>query len=157
MPTKNATIERYISQKTRDALPESDFAWPEERKFPIDSQEHLDAAAKLLGHAPEDKQASIKARMETIAARKGLKLPDSWQNDKEGQEERMTGSDTTTTEQPESISFYAPFVRVSGTDGTIDKREVLGKATRGTVIDTYKRSEERRVGKECRSRWSPYH
>ena len=21
----------------------------------------------------------------------------------------------------------------------------------------YKRSEERRVGKECRSRWSPYH
>src|SRR5260370_22233597 len=22
---------------------------------------------------------------------------------------------------------------------------------------TYKRSEERRVGKECRSRWSPYH
>src|SRR2546421_1797719 len=24
-------------------------------------------------------------------------------------------------------------------------------------IDTGKRSEERRVGKECRSRWSPYH
>ena len=22
---------------------------------------------------------------------------------------------------------------------------------------TFKRSEERRVGKECRSRWSPYH
>src|ERR1041384_2568132 len=29
----------------------------------------------------------------------------------------------------------------------------------GTFIDTHKsyRSEERRVGKECRSRWSPYH
>ena len=26
-----------------------------------------------------------------------------------------------------------------------------------TPADTYKRSEERRVGKECRSRWSPYH
>src|SRR5258708_35173552 len=25
------------------------------------------------------------------------------------------------------------------------------------VNDTLKRSEERRVGKECRSRWSPYH
>ncbi len=24
-------------------------------------------------------------------------------------------------------------------------------------IDSYMRSEERRVGKECRSRWSPYH
>ena len=23
--------------------------------------------------------------------------------------------------------------------------------------DIYERSEERRVGKECRSRWSPYH
>ena len=27
----------------------------------------------------------------------------------------------------------------------------------GTVSNTLKRSEERRVGKECRSRWSPYH
>ena len=26
-----------------------------------------------------------------------------------------------------------------------------------TILNTVKRSEERRVGKECRSRWSPYH
>ena len=26
-----------------------------------------------------------------------------------------------------------------------------------TLADAVKRSEERRVGKECRSRWSPYH
>src|SRR5256885_15211949 len=26
-----------------------------------------------------------------------------------------------------------------------------------TVVAQYLRSEERRVGKECRSRWSPYH
>ena len=26
-----------------------------------------------------------------------------------------------------------------------------------TISRTAKRSEERRVGKECRSRWSPYH
>ena len=26
-----------------------------------------------------------------------------------------------------------------------------------TIPGTKKRSEERRVGKECRSRWSPYH
>ena len=25
------------------------------------------------------------------------------------------------------------------------------------TVDIKKRSEERRVGKECRSRWSPYH
>ena len=39
--------------------------------------------------------------------------------------------------------------------------QVSGRAGRGSkegraVIQTY-RSEERRVGKECRSRWSPYH
>src|SRR5256884_5382248 len=28
---------------------------------------------------------------------------------------------------------------------------------RKVTSDTKKRSEERRVGKECRSRWSPYH
>ena len=28
-----------------------------------------------------------------------------------------------------------------------------GSVIRGTIV----RSEERRVGKECRSRWSPYH
>ena len=29
----------------------------------------------------------------------------------------------------------------------------------GSLVNSYqsKRSEERRVGKECRSRWSPYH
>ena len=27
----------------------------------------------------------------------------------------------------------------------------------GVKIDSTTRSEERRVGKECRSRWSPYH
>src|SRR5256884_8381533 len=31
-----------------------------------------------------------------------------------------------------------------------------GRLRRG-VISAYLRSEERRVGKECRSRWSPYH
>ena len=29
--------------------------------------------------------------------------------------------------------------------------------TEGYRYDEFKRSEERRVGKECRSRWSPYH
>src|SRR5256886_17631683 len=34
---------------------------------------------------------------------------------------------------------------------------VVPVATGGYVVDTPGRSEERRVGKECRSRWSPYH
>src|SRR5258708_23521512 len=31
------------------------------------------------------------------------------------------------------------------------------KHHRGGIVDLVVRSEERRVGKECRSRWSPYH
>ena len=35
---------------------------------------------------------------------------------------------------------------------------VVGGATPSTKkAENYERSEERRVGKECRSRWSPYH
>ena len=34
----------------------------------------------------------------------------------------------------------------------------LAEAKDWTVVEVYEdRSEERRVGKECRSRWSPYH
>ena len=36
--------------------------------------------------------------------------------------------------------------------------DALGMLTGSTsVIESWNRSEERRVGKECRSRWSPYH
>src|SRR3712207_8499711 len=36
----------------------------------------------------------------------------------------------------------------------LELRPALAKAARNSAIQ---RSEERRVGKECRSRWSPYH
>ena len=39
---------------------------------------------------------------------------------------------------------------LSVNDVMIPKNEIIG-------IDLNDRSEERRVGKECRSRWSPYH
>lgn len=76
---ENKQLFSYISQKDRDSLKEADFAWPEKRKFPINSQAHVDSAAKLLGHAPKNKQASIKARIISIAKRKGYKLPESWE------------------------------------------------------------------------------
>ena len=34
---------------------------------------------------------------------------------------------------------------------------LLNSAIEGTSKKRHRRSEERRVGKECRSRWSPYH
>ena len=42
----------------------------------------------------------------------------------------------------------------------LDGKKILysGMQATGTLtLGNYLRSEERRVGKECRSRWSPYH
>ena len=36
-------------------------------------------------------------------------------------------------------------------------QEALSELQDTKLIEIEKRSEERRVGKECRSRWSPYH
>ena len=36
-------------------------------------------------------------------------------------------------------------------------REAYGLDTEAVALGELTRSEERRVGKECRSRWSPYH
>ena len=49
---------------------------------------------------------------------------------------------------------------ISGVNhGSNSAVNVLYSGTMGTAIEGsfYGRSEERRVGKECRSRWSPYH
>src|SRR3712207_7018803 len=35
--------------------------------------------------------------------------------------------------------------------------EYRGQYAYNLMDENYRRSEERRVGKECRSRWSPYH
>src|SRR2546430_4513775 len=37
------------------------------------------------------------------------------------------------------------------------RRSYIGERYGALVDALYQRSEERRVGKECRSRWSPYH
>ena len=37
------------------------------------------------------------------------------------------------------------------------ERMLLAKGWQQAGVDGHRRSEERRVGKECRSRWSPYH
>ena len=48
-----------------------------------------------------------------------------------------------------------PFIKL-GPLRASDAAEVAGCLSGGWVRRTF-RSEERRVGKECRSRWSPYH
>ena len=48
---------------------------------------------------------------------------------------------------------YLKLYLIPGTDSNTRRQNEITMAAANAI----KRSEERRVGKECRSRWSPYH
>jgi len=56
------------------------------------------------------------------------------------------------------VAFYCGFGRQPGQDGRETMRE-HHQVVQSSTLKAFSsfRSEERRVGKECRSRWSPYH
>jgi hypothetical protein len=60
--------------------------------FPITSQHNVDAAAHLIGKAADP--AAVKAKVTSIAERKGFKVPDSWDKDRQNSNglPRMTRS-----------------------------------------------------------------
>lgn len=83
-PTGNIYFDgvlAYVSMKERESMSKEDFGDPENMKYPVKDQKHLDAAFKLVGRAPKSKQASIKKRLVQIAKRKGLKLPDTYKEE----------------------------------------------------------------------------
>ena len=54
---------------------------------------------------------------------------------------------------PVASIALADYARVQG-QAEVDELRALARPLRHRTVQ---RSEERRVGKECRSRWSPYH
>ena len=67
------------------------------------------------------------------------------------------------SKNPKGIFFFFPLFEANETAPYKDEIEVASKVIREVVERPQNlpilciRSEERRVGKECRSRWSPYH
>ena len=55
------------------------------------------------------------------------------------------------------LSWIAEGLHSEGSLVSVEKNEKLLNVARMFFEDDPRRSEERRVGKECRSRWSPYH
>ena len=53
-----------------------------------------------------------------------------------------------------SALVFTMGVRIGSNDEVVGKLDSIGVYA---AVFTDDRSEERRVGKECRSRWSPYH
>src|SRR5256885_8348417 len=62
-----------------------------------------------------------------------------------GRVRRSPVSESSTPLAPASIPFYN------------NARRIIEEHNQHVAEDLRLRSEERRVGKECRSRWSPYH
>ena len=64
-------------------------------------------------------------------------------------------------QRPDSLAAAAAYFDAGGFFADLQRRVAFrtesdtGAAT--PALEAYLRSEERRVGKECRSRWSPYH
>ena len=79
---------------------------------------------------------------------------------REGRPDQVAGLEISTQELIRQLVREREFlIRRLGMEGFSRLAEYLdglpGKARQ--AADTDDRSEERRVGKECRSRWSPYH
>src|SRR2546425_8435099 len=60
---------------------------------------------------------------------------------------------------PHLVAQLVPAPHTLELDGTLKRLLAEGYAGEGLAVEVQaiQRSEERRVGKECRSRWSPYH
>ena len=52
---------------------------------------------------------------------------------------------------------YAQYVVTGGSGSPMKASQSSGDSAERLEVYLVYRSEERRVGKECRSRWSPYH
>ena len=80
------------------------------------------------------------------------------------QPEAYVPSSDTYIEKDASVNEHIEQMRLSATKALLERRDTIIVATVSAIYGLgdptqylSMRSEERRVGKECRSRWSPYH
>ena len=73
-------LETYLmemTKKERDAIPESKFGLEEERKYPLDSAEHVRSAIKLFGHCPENRKHHLAKRIMAAAKKHGVEVKET--------------------------------------------------------------------------------
>lgn len=75
LPSRHCGISYYLENSTkRSHLKNSQFGIPEDRKFPLDTREHVNSAIKLFGHAEESKKHSLAKRIKVAADRYGITI-----------------------------------------------------------------------------------
>ena len=69
----------FINETKRSELPDSEFGIPEDRKFPLDTKEHVQSAIKLFGHAEESKKKSLAKKIASKAKKYDIEIPENTQ------------------------------------------------------------------------------
>ena len=71
--------EESIHEVKRADLPDSAFGIPEDRKFPLDTEQHVKSAIHLFGHAEESKKKSLAKRISSAAKKYDIRIPETTQ------------------------------------------------------------------------------
>lgn len=69
----------FTEAESRANLADSEFGIPEDRKFPLDSEDHVRSAIKLFGHAEASKKPALARRIKKAADNFGIEIPDTCQ------------------------------------------------------------------------------
>lgn len=69
----------FIDETKRSDLPDSEFGIPEDRKFPLDTAEHVHSAIKLFGHADEADKKHLAKRIMSKAKEYNIEVPETTQ------------------------------------------------------------------------------
>lgn len=66
--------EAKLKAKQRNALPDSSFGLPEDRKYPLIDASHVKSAIKLFGHCPEGKKKQLARRIARAAKKYNITI-----------------------------------------------------------------------------------
>ena len=77
VPNDSTSILESLTKKERDSIPEKQFGLPEERKFPLDTEEHVKSAIHLFGKCEEDKKHELAKRIMDAASKFGIEVDKS--------------------------------------------------------------------------------
>ena len=56
-------------------MPDSSFGIPEDRKYPLDTEQHVKSAIKLFGHAEESKKKKLAKNIRAAASKYDITIP----------------------------------------------------------------------------------
>lgn len=68
-----------LSETKRSDLPDDAFGIPEDRKYPLDTEDHVKSAIKLFGHAEESKKKGLAQSIRKAAKKYDITIPENTQ------------------------------------------------------------------------------